>query len=67
VRKQQDIGAQLARQLAVAIAQGGLHELGILADEAVRVEAYWRRPEAYLDENVRRGISMWSSVGQAPN
>jgi SAM-dependent methyltransferase len=26
-------------------------------------EAYWRRPEAYLDENVRRGISMWSSVG----
>jgi hypothetical protein len=26
-------------------------------------EAYWRRPEAYLDENVRRGISMWTSVG----
>jgi SAM-dependent methyltransferase len=26
-------------------------------------EAYWRRPEAYLDENVRRGISMWSNVG----
>jgi SAM-dependent methyltransferase len=26
-------------------------------------EAYWRRPEAYLDENVRRGISMWASVG----
>jgi ubiquinone/menaquinone biosynthesis C-methylase UbiE len=26
-------------------------------------EAYWRRPEAYLDENVRRGISVWSSVG----
>jgi hypothetical protein len=21
-------------------------------------EAYWRRPEAYLDENVRRGISV---------
>ena len=26
-------------------------------------EAYWRRPEAYLDEHVRRGISVWSSVG----
>jgi hypothetical protein len=26
-------------------------------------EAYWRRPEAYLDENVRRGISVWSGVG----
>ena len=27
-------------------------------------EAYWRRPEAYLDENVRRGVSMWAKVGQ---
>jgi SAM-dependent methyltransferase len=27
------------------------------------LEAYWRRPEAYLDENVRRGISVWASVG----
>src|SRR5690348_16521142 len=27
-------------------------------------EAYWRRPEAYLDENVRRGISVWGSVGR---
>lgn len=26
-------------------------------------EAYWRRPEAYLDERVRRGISMWTQVG----
>jgi SAM-dependent methyltransferase len=26
-------------------------------------EAYWRRPDAYLDENVRRGISVWASVG----
>ena len=26
-------------------------------------EAYWRRPEAYLDENVRRGISVRSGVG----
>ncbi len=26
-------------------------------------EAYWRRPEAYLDENVRSGISVWSRVG----
>jgi SAM-dependent methyltransferase len=27
------------------------------------LEAYWRRPEAYLDENVRRGISAWAKVG----
>jgi len=26
-------------------------------------EAYWRRPEAYLDERVRRGISVWSRLG----
>jgi SAM-dependent methyltransferase len=26
-------------------------------------EAYWRRPEAYLDENVRRGVSVWASLG----
>jgi SAM-dependent methyltransferase len=26
-------------------------------------EAYWRRPEAYLDEPVRRGISVWARVG----
>ena len=26
-------------------------------------EAYWRRPEAYLDEGVRRGISVWTTVG----
>jgi Methyltransferase domain len=26
-------------------------------------EAYWRRPGAYLDENVRRGISIWARVG----
>jgi hypothetical protein len=28
-------------------------------------EAYWRRPEAYLDERVRRGISVWAGVGPA--
>jgi SAM-dependent methyltransferase len=28
-------------------------------------EAYWRRPEAYLDENVRRGISVWATLGPA--
>ena len=28
-------------------------------------EAYWRRPEASLDENVRRGISVWTTVGPA--
>jgi SAM-dependent methyltransferase len=27
-------------------------------------EAYWRRPEAYLDEHVRQGISVWRQVGQ---
>ena len=26
-------------------------------------EAYWRRPEAYLDEDVRRGISVWDALG----
>jgi hypothetical protein len=26
-------------------------------------EAYWRRPEAYLDDQVRRGISVWTRVG----
>jgi SAM-dependent methyltransferase len=26
-------------------------------------EAYWRRPGAYLDEHVRRGVSVWSIVG----
>jgi SAM-dependent methyltransferase len=26
-------------------------------------EAYWRRPEAYLDEEVRRGLSVWDAVG----
>ncbi|HEY1011191.1 MAG TPA: class I SAM-dependent methyltransferase [Herpetosiphonaceae bacterium] len=28
-------------------------------------EAYWRRPAAYLDPQVRRGISVWQSVGAA--
>jgi SAM-dependent methyltransferase len=26
-------------------------------------EAYWRRPEAYLHDHVRRGISVWAKVG----
>jgi SAM-dependent methyltransferase len=26
-------------------------------------EAYWRRPEAYLDDHVRRGVSVWAKVG----
>jgi SAM-dependent methyltransferase len=26
-------------------------------------EAYWRRPKAYLDDNVRRGVSVWARVG----
>jgi SAM-dependent methyltransferase len=27
-------------------------------------EAYWRRPEAYLDEDARRGVSVWARVGR---
>ena len=27
------------------------------------LEAYWRRPEAYLDEHVRRGCSIWARIG----
>jgi len=26
-------------------------------------EAYWRRPEAYLDDEVRRGMSIWARLG----
>lgn len=26
-------------------------------------EAYWRRPETYLDDSVRRGMSLWARVG----
>ncbi|GAA3924356.1 MerR family transcriptional regulator [Actinoplanes auranticolor] len=26
-------------------------------------EAYWRRPETYLDERVRRAVSVWTRVG----
>ncbi len=26
-------------------------------------EAYWRRPEAYLDDRARRGVSVWARVG----
>jgi SAM-dependent methyltransferase len=26
-------------------------------------EAHWRRPEAYLDEAVRRGVSVWDALG----
>jgi SAM-dependent methyltransferase len=29
-------------------------------------EAYWRRPEAYLDDHVRRGVSVWARVGPEP-
>jgi len=27
------------------------------------LEAYWRRPEAYLEDHVRRGVSTWGRVG----
>ncbi|RLK59400.1 class I SAM-dependent methyltransferase [Actinokineospora cianjurensis] len=26
-------------------------------------EAYWRRPEAYLEDHVRRAVSVWTKVG----
>jgi SAM-dependent methyltransferase len=26
-------------------------------------EAHWRRPEGYLDDDVRRGVSVWDAVG----
>jgi SAM-dependent methyltransferase len=26
-------------------------------------EAYWRRPETYLDDQVRRGVSVWTRIG----
>ena len=26
-------------------------------------EAFWRRPEAYLDQRVRRGVSVWDGLG----
>jgi SAM-dependent methyltransferase len=29
-------------------------------------EAHWRRPEAYLDDQVRRGVSVWARVGPDP-
>ncbi|GAA3343194.1 MerR family transcriptional regulator [Amorphoplanes nipponensis] len=27
-------------------------------------EAYWRRPEAYLEDHVRRAVSVWTRVGR---
>jgi hypothetical protein len=30
-------------------------------------EAYWRRPEAYLDEKVRRGVSVWAKSDRMPS
>lgn len=29
------------------------------------LEAHWRRPEAYLDDHVRRAVSVWTKVGPA--
>ena len=52
----------LAIELADAI--GALEPLLVPWDCADGFfEAYWRRPEAYLDESVRRGISVWGTVG----
>ena len=53
----------LATELANAI--GALVEPVLIPWDCVDgfFEAYWRRPEAYLDQNVRRGISVWAKVG----
>ena len=53
----------LATQLARAI--GARMEPVLVPWDCVDgfFEAFWRRPEAYLDENVRRGISVWAKVG----
>jgi hypothetical protein len=54
----------LATELASAI--GGRVEPVLIPWDCADgfFEAYWRRPEAYLDENVRRGISVWARVGR---
>ena len=53
----------LATQLARAI--GARMEPVLVPRDCVDgfFEAYWRRPEAYLDERVRRGVSVWAGVG----
>lgn len=53
----------LAIQLATAI--GAAVEPVLVPWDCVDgfFEAYWRRPEAYLEEDVRRGISVWAKVG----
>jgi len=53
----------LATQLARAI--GARMEPVLVPWDCVDgfFEAYWRRPEAYLDERVRRGVSVWAGVG----
>ena len=33
------------------------------AQTVLNVGAYWRRPEAYLQEHVRRAVSTWTRVG----
>src|SRR6478672_8581358 len=53
----------LATELACAI--GATAEPVLVPWDCVDgfFEAYWRRPEAYLDERVRRGISVFAAVG----
>ncbi|GIF63329.1 hypothetical protein Ais01nite_13640 [Asanoa ishikariensis] len=50
---------------ALADAVGGRTEPVLIPWDCVDgfFEAYWRRPEAYLDERVRRGTSVWTAVG----
>jgi SAM-dependent methyltransferase len=57
--------AILAKPTALAEAIGARIEAVPIPWDCVDgfFEAYWRRPEAYLDKSVRRGMSVWSSVG----
>ena len=57
------VGRPSLTQLADAI--GARHEPVLIPWDCADgfFEAYWRRPEAYLDENVRRGVSVWTRVG----
>ena len=57
--------AQLARQQLARVIGARMEAVLVPWDCADGFfEAYWRRPEAYLDEDVRRGISVWSTVGR---
>lgn len=57
------LGRPSLTELASAI--GGRTEPVLIPSDCADgfFEAYWRRPERYLDEEVRRGVSVWAKVG----